>query len=346
MRAVVQTGYGDPQQVLTFSISHPPPPPPSARHVQVRVHAASNSPHDCKVLRGNLKLFVPIGFPTVPGCELSGVVTAVGSAVRRLKVGDAVIAWNKDGSGAYGELVNVPEEFASLKPNNLTFAESAVLPLAAQSALGGLERAALVRGEKVVVIGAAGGVGSYAVCIAKLLGASDVVAVTSAKNADYVKSLGADSIVDYRSQQLSEAVSRDCDVVLDCVGGREQWEEAQKVLKVSGRFVTIVGDDKSHKATVMFVVRAISGLLYRKLAALFTSAHTYHHYLIFPSWQLQDRIVQWAQEGKLQRVRIDRRFEFSEQGAKDMYAHVESGRTVGKVVMEMVKEDGEQRALS
>ena len=338
MKALVQSGYGAADQVLNLSTSQPPPPPPTSTQVQVRVHAASNSPHDWKALRGHLKLLTSLHFPHVPGCELAGVVVAVGSAVRRLKVGDAVIAWNNELAGAYAELVNVPEAITSLKPNSVEFTEAAMLPLAAQSALGALESARLVRGEKVVVIGASGGVGSYAVSIAKLMGASRVVAVASSKNAEYVKSLGADQVVDYSSTKLSEALAKEFDVVLDCVGGEQQWDEARRVLNKRGRFVTIVGNDPSHYITVAFVFRSISHILYRKLATLLLSANPCINYLIAPSHKLQDRVVQWVECGELRNIRLEKVFEFDEQGATRMYTHVESGRTVGKVVMQMVKE--------
>ena len=344
MQAVVQSGYGDTNDVLTFSSSYPAPPAPSSQQVQVRVHAASINPADTKILHGNLKLVVRLSLPHVPGMDLSGVVTAVGGAVTRLKVGDAILAQNPAlAGGAFGELVNVQEELVSLKPDKLSFAEAAAVPLAAMTALSMLDKAALAQGEKVVVIGAAGGVGSFAVQMAKLLGASHVAAVSSDKNASYVRSLGADSVVDYKSKKLSEAVEKEYDVVLDCVGGREQWEEAQKVLKVSGRFVTIVGDDRETKVTVGSVLATGSSMVGRKLSGLFSSQH--HQYFLHamaPSAKLLDRVVEWLKDDKLN-IHLDRRFDFSEQGVKDMCAYSESGRTVGKVVMEIIKE-GDDKA--
>ena len=344
MQAVVQSGYGEATDVLTFSASHPAPPPPSAHQVQVRVHAASINPVDYKQLHGNLKMVATIKFPHVPGFDLSGVVTAVGSAVTRVKVGDAVMAQNASAvQGAFGEIVNVGEELLSLKPDNITFAEAAAYPMGAQTALGALDKVAFTTGEKIIVTGASGGVGSFAVQMAKLLGAAEVVAVCSSKNTDYVKSLGADTVVDYTTQKLGEALQKEYDVVLDCVGGKEQWDEAQKVLKVNGRFVTMVGDDRETKVTIGSIASVIGAVTGRKLSSVFSSQHhQYNLFMLAPTNKLLDRVVEWVKEGKL-KVNLDRRFPFSEQGVKDLFAHCESGRTVGKSVMEIIKE-GEERA--
>ena len=181
--------------------------------------------------------------------------------------------------------------------------------------------------------------------IAKLLGASHVAGVCSSKNSAYGRSLGADSVVEYDTARLAEALQKEWDVVFDCVGGKEQWEEAQKVLKVSGRFVTIVGDDKETKITAGALLSVGSALVGRKLTSVFSSQH--HHYvfhMMTPHSKWLDRVAEWMKEGKL-KVNVQQRFEFSEQGVKELYAQIESGRTVGKLVMEVIK-DGEEKADS
>ena len=341
MQAVVQTGYGD-SSVLTFSTSQPAPPPPTAHQVQVRVHACSINSIDSKLLHGNLRAIMPTKFPHVPGQDVSGVVVAVGSAVTKVAVGDAVMAQNS-AAGAYSELNNIADELISLKPASVTFAEAAVYPLAAQTALSGLEKASFASGEKIVVTGASGGVGTFVVQIAKLLGAAQVVGVSSGKNAEYVRSLGADEVVDYTVKKVSEALPKEYDVVFDCVGGKDQWEEAQKVLKVGGRFVTIVGDDRENKVTVGSVLSVGSAIVGRKLSGVFSSQHhSYFLHFLTPNSKLLDRVADWLKDGKL-KVNVDRRFPFSEQGVRDMYDYLDKGRTVGKIVMEVIKE-GEERA--
>ena len=280
----------------------------------------------------------------MPGFDLSGVVTAVGSAVTLFKEGDAVMAQNSAG-GAYAELVSAPDSVVSLKPDNITFAEAAAVPLAAQTALGALEKAAVKEGDNVVVLGASGGVGSFAVQIAKLLGAARVVGVCSAKNAEFVKSMGADEVVDYTSQKVGEALQKEYDVVFDTVGGKDQWDEAQKVLKAGGRFVTITGDDASSKVTAGSVFSAMSALAGRKLSGVFSSQHhSYDLFLLQPdARRWLDRIAEWLKAGKL-KVQLDKRFEFSADGAQQMYGYNSAGRTVGKTVMEIVKEGESQAA--
>ena len=270
-----------------------------------------------------------VSFPNVPGRDVSGVVVAVGSAVTRFKVGDAVLA-DHGPAGTYAELVNVADDQPSLKPDNLSFGEAAAVPLAAQTALSAFEKVALVEGEKVVVIGAAGGVGHFAVQIAKLLGASHVAAVTSAKNAEFVKGLGADTVVEYDRKKLSEALEKEYDVVFDCVGGKDQWDEAQKVLNAKGRFVTIVGDDKESKLTVGSLLSTGGTMVGRKLSGLFSSQHhSYAMHMLSPSNKLLNRIVEWMKEGKL-KVKVDKTFQFGEQGVKELYAYSEAGRDGGQ----------------
>ena len=339
-RCVLLTGYGEFNDVLHFASSHPAPPPPPADHVRVRVHAASINPIDWKQARGKLRLFLHPAIPHIPGRDLSGVVVAVGSAVERFRVGDAVMAVWYDGS--YGEYVNVKEEFLSKKPPNLSFAEAATLPLAAQTALKGYELAGLQAGQRVVVIGASGGCGLFAVQMAKrVFGASEVVGVASGRNAELVRSAGADRVVDYTKQRLSEAVAGEkYDVVVDCVGGSENWNEGSEVLKPRGQYVAIAGRNSGGFSSVTAALGTLAKSTWRLIAGVFdTTGPHYHTFFLAPSHRMLDSIGQWAAEGKLT-VRIDRRFEFSEQGVRDMYQYASQGRTRGKAVMEIVK--GEQ----
>ena len=226
----------------------------------------------------------------------------------------------------------------SLKPDNVSFAEAAALSLAAQTALTAFQKASLVAGENVLIIAASGGVGSFAVQIAKLLGASRLAAVTSAKNAEFVRGLGAHTIVDYTHTTIGEALTKEYDVVFDCVGGREQWDKCQKVMSAKGRFVTVVGDDTSVKMTVSAALSMGTSICKRRLYEMFSSdRHAYHMHFLTANYKHLNRLVEWVREGKL-KVKIDRMFEFSEQGVTDMYAYSASGRTVGKMVLEVIEE--------
>lgn len=204
-RAVLQQAYGDASNVLVHSSSHPVTAP-SSTQVQVRVHAASINPIDWQMIEGKRRLLTSRSFPFVPLFDLSGVVVAVGDTVTRLKVGDAVHADNKTGGGGASEVVNVEQDLVSILPDGLSFAEAAALPLAAQTALVALEKAHVGPGSRVCIIGASGGVGSFAVQIAKALGAAHVTAVCSTRNSEFVSSLGADDVVDYTSNSIDRAL--------------------------------------------------------------------------------------------------------------------------------------------
>ena len=240
-KAIVQSRYGEPVDVLSMSSSHPVIPP-TATQLQVQVHAASVNPADVKLCQGKLAFMIKLTFPHVPGCDLAGMVVAVGRSVTHFKLGDRVMADQFKAAGGYQQYVNLEEDSAvAHAPRSLPFDQIACLPMAAETAASALQIAQLKPGQKVVIVGASGGVGHFAVQIAKLMGASSVVGVTSGKNRQFVMELGCDSVVDYTEQTMSEALHKEYDVVVDTVGGVNQWTEAQKVLKRKGRFVTVVG---------------------------------------------------------------------------------------------------------
>ena len=331
-RAVVQDRYGAPNDVLSFSTTYPVTPPSPSR-VQIKVHAASVNPIDWQMLQGNRSLLVARSFPFVPLFDLSGVVVAVGDAVTRFKVGDAVHADNNEGGGA-AEFVNVEQDLVSLKPEAISFAEAAALPLAAQTALFALEKGDVGEGSRVCIIGASGAVGSFAVQIAKALGAAHVVGVCSGKNGAFVRSLGADAVVDYTATRLHDAVqSRSLDVVIDCVGGRERWLEAKKVLVPGGRFVTIARDEDG-KVTVASAAALIGTILGRQLGSFFGDRTAYVPVFLSASHRLLDRVDELVKAGQL-RVHIDAHYDFSLEGITRALERSKSGRTVGKLVIEV-----------
>jgi NADPH:quinone reductase-like Zn-dependent oxidoreductase len=294
---------------------------------------------DPKLARGNLRLVVKHRFPGhVPGRDLAGVVTAVGSSVTRVSVGDAVYADLDNGGGAFAQYATFDQKYAALKPASLSFKEATSVPLAAVTALGALEGARVTTGSKVVIVGASGGVGIFALQIAKLLGATNVIAVCSGKNAEFVKGFGADSVVDYTKTKLGAAVpGQDVDVVLDCVGGKEQWDEAQKVMAPKGRFVTLTGDDAAINLSLTGVLSLVGNLLLRKSWSWFGRQHGYTLHAVAPGYAQLDRLSAWFREGKL-RTSIDKTFAFDQAGVVAMYEYNEAGRTRGKAVLEIVKE--------
>ena len=333
-RAVVQDRYGDSRKVLSLSTSHPVLPP-SPTQVQVRVHAASINPIDWQMIEGNRSLLVRRPFPFVPLFDLAGVVVAIGEAVTRFGVGDAVHADNKKEGGGASEYVNVEQDLVSPKPESLGFVEAAAIPLAAQTALLALEKGGVGRGSRVCIVGASGGVGSFAVQIAKALGAEHVVGVCSGRNDEFVRSLGADATVDYTQARLHEAIrDRPMHVVVDCVGGRERWVEARKVLMPGGRFVTISRDEDG-KVTVGSALSMVGTVLGRQLGSLAGGRIKYVPVFLDASHSFLDRVDTLVRAGKLE-VPIGARYEFGLEGVLAAIEQSKGGRTIGKSVVKVM----------
>ncbi|MET8233264.1 NAD(P)-dependent alcohol dehydrogenase [Micromonospora sp. NPDC005298] len=221
MRAIVQDRYGPPE---TLTLADVPAPTPADDEVLVRVEAAALNAYDWHAMRGDPRLARLAMGRSAPrarirGRDFAGRVEAVGAHVRRLRPGDAVFGDLGEANGALAEYVCVPENLVATRPANLTSAQAAALPLAGVTALMGLRDVGRVEpGHRVLVNGASGGVGTLAVQLATLLGAS-VTGVCSTRNVDLVRSLGADHIVDYTREDFTDG-SRRHDVVLDLVGNR------------------------------------------------------------------------------------------------------------------------------
>lgn len=214
--------------------------------VLVRVVAAAINPVDWKVREGYLKDFLPHKMPLVLGWDVSGVVAAVGAKVTAFKVGDAVYSRpDISRDGAYAEYIAVRESELAPKPASLDHVHAAAVPLAGLTVWQAMiENAGLQAGQTVLIHAAAGGVGSYAVQVAKWKGAR-VIATASAANHDYLRSLGADVLVDYRSQRFEDVGP--VDVVFDLVGGETQ-ERSWAVVKPGGALVSVVAPPSEEAA--------------------------------------------------------------------------------------------------
>jgi len=237
MSAVVCTGYTgyaevDESKVTVQTIAVPTCGP---KDVLIKVSGASVNPIDWKVVSGALKAFMPKTFPTVLGFEAAGVVEEVGGEVTGLARGDAV--WTDATRGCYAEFVAVPAEKVGPAPRNLSAEEAAVVPLAGLTSLQALRAVGAAAGSRVLILGGSGGTGSSAIQIAKSLGCH-VTTTCSGRNAEFVKSLGADRVVNYREARWWEEL-KDLDAVYDCVGEADTFPHAQVVLKDGGKFATI-----------------------------------------------------------------------------------------------------------
>jgi NADPH:quinone reductase-like Zn-dependent oxidoreductase len=243
MKAVLLTGHGGPEML---QYGEAPDPTAGFGEVVVDVHAASVNAADYKVRRGG-GYTIP-GFPYILGRDFSGVVSVAGPGVSDLAVGDAVFGVLDQGiEGAYAEKLVTKAAIIAKKPDSLGHAEAAALALTSLTALWALEdEARLAGGETLLIQGGAGGVAGFAIQFAKHLGAT-VITTASPDNHDYVRSLGADRIIDYHTEDFTRTVSG-CDMVFDTVGGEVQVR-SYEVLKPGGRLVWIAPAPEGYQPT-------------------------------------------------------------------------------------------------
>jgi len=241
MQAIRVHAYGDPEQLTLEQVQRPEP---QAGEVLIRVHAAGVNPVDWKIRQGWMKDFAPMQFPYIPGADLAGVVEEVGSGVTAFQKGQVV--FGQSTRGTYAEYTTASVETLALKPKTLNFDEAAAIPVGATTAWQALfDNGKLQAGQRVLIQGAAGGVGSFAVQFARWKGAH-VIGTTSTANVDYVRFLGAETVIDYTSTPVEKA-AHDVDLVLDTVGAKT-LEGSLLVLKRGGTLVTIAGQPSQEKA--------------------------------------------------------------------------------------------------
>lgn len=237
MRVAQINAYGDAQALAIGELTVPTI---AADEVLIENYATSINPIDWKARQGMLKGMFNWQFPVVLGWDVAGIITAVGSAVTDFKVGDQVFARpdiEQDGTrGSYAEFVAVKADKVAYKPNNIDFATAAAVPLTGMTALQMLRQLQVGPGSKVLIQAGAGGVGLFAIQLAKLMGA--YVATTASKqNAEYLTHLGADEVIDYHTTDI-KAVLHDYDAVLDATNA---IDDGLAILKPTGRLVTIAG---------------------------------------------------------------------------------------------------------
>jgi NADPH:quinone reductase-like Zn-dependent oxidoreductase len=238
MKAAQINGYGG--QDVMKTVDNAPKPTAGAGQVLVEVHAAAANPFDYKVREGYMKEFIPLQLPATLGGDVAGTVAEIGGDVTGFTVGQAVygMANAAGGQGSFAEFTPVSAQQLAAKPKSVDFVAAAALPLAAVSAYQALvDHIGLQAGQKILIHGGAGGIGSLAIQIAKNLGAY-VAATVNAGDTDFVKSLGADEVIDYQTQDFS-ALLKDYDAVFDTVGG-ETNTKSYAILKKGGALVSMV----------------------------------------------------------------------------------------------------------
>lgn len=319
MRAIVQDRYGAPE---TYRLGAIPIPSPSDDEVLVEVRAAAVNPADWHFMTGTPWIVRVSGGGLrrpkneVPGLDASGVVVAVGSAVTKFTVGDAVFG---EVGGGYAEYLTASERRLSLKPANLTHEQAAAVPIAAITALQGLrDKGELAAGHRVLVIGASGGVGTFAVQIAKALGA-EVTAVCSTRNLEMVKSIGADQVIDYTVDDFVESATR-YDVILDAIGNRPLADYRQ-VMTPTGRYVGVGGPKRMRYLLPRMAHMAIRSRFAKQKMISMLANQTPDDMQVLSNWLEAGAIVPV----------IDRTYPLAE--AAMALAHLGEGHARGKIVI-------------
>ncbi|MDS7933213.1 NADP-dependent oxidoreductase [Acinetobacter sp. V91_7] len=333
MKAAYISRYGNIDDVQLNEQSQPPL---TADAVLVKVHAASINPLDLRVLEGEFKAILPVKFPFILGNDFAGTVVEVGSNVTQFKAGDEVYA-KTDLNGAFAEYTVVQQSSLALKPQNISMEQAAALPLVALTSWQALVEIAKVKaGQKVLIHAGSGGVGSIAIQLAKSLGAT-VATTTSAKNSGWVKELGADIIIDYKTMNFEQEL-KDYDVVLDTQGGKT-LEKSLNVLKRGGRLISISGPPDHAFAEAInpnwflkCVIPMLSWSIRHKAKKL---GITYSFLFMQPNGQQLSKISELVEAGKIKPV-VDQTYEFIQ--IKEALQYVNTGRAKGKVVLNNIAE--------
>jgi NADPH:quinone reductase-like Zn-dependent oxidoreductase len=321
MKAIIYKKYGTPNVLEPLDLEKPIPDP---REVLIRVYASTVTSADCMMRRGDtvlsrilLGLLKPAKKFQILGTEFSGTIEAVGSKVIKFKPGDEVYAFRGFGTGCYAQYKCMNENGSiALKPLNMDFPEAASVVDGATTALFFLkEKANIQKGQKVLINGASGSIGSFAVQLAKYFGA-EVTGVCSTKNIELVKSLGADKVIDYTKEVFTETGDM-YDIILDTIG-RSSFAHCRKALKNNGIYVVTL-------MTFKVILQSILTKLGNSKKVIFAMSLNKAEALNF--------IRQLIEEGKLKTI-IDR--QYSLEDLSEAHAYVEEGHKKGNVVISVM----------
>ena len=310
-------------------------PSPGDDEILVKVYAVGLNPIDNMIPTGMFKRVLHFSLPATLGSDVSGVVVATGRRVTRFKTGDEIFASIFDrGTGSLAEFVRVPESLAALKPASLDFVQAASLPMVSLTSWQALtERAKLRAGQKVFIPAGSGGIGSFAIQLAKHLGAT-VGTTTSTANIDWVSRLGADEVVDYKKQEFEKVLSG-YDIVLGTIRG-DAIEKSTQILKPGGKIVSLIGPLDTAFARERHLnvfLRFVLGLMSRKIMRLSKKRGlTYSFLFVRPDGSQLSQIAELMDAQRIKPV-IDNVFPFAETG--DAFAYLARGHAKGKVVVKI-----------
>lgn len=330
MKAVLMTRVGGPEVLETGEVADPELPSPY--HIRVRLRAAGVNPLDTKVRA--LHMFYPDKLPAVLGCDGAGTVEAVGDAVSRFRVGDAVYFFNNGlgyGPGNYAESTVVHEDYAAKKPRNLSMEEAAAVPLVLITAWEALvDRAQLKADETVLVHAGAGGVGHVAIQLAKHLGAYVATTVSNGDKAEFARSLGADHTINYKEEDFVEAAldwtdGKGMRVVFDTVGG-PTFCRSFGAARVFGKVVTLLSTACDINAIHTARLRNLLIGYVQMTAPLYLGLHNAR----LAQTRILEKGAKLIEDGKI-RIKVSEVLPLAE--AAEAHRRVEAGHAAGKIVL-------------
>jgi NADPH:quinone reductase-like Zn-dependent oxidoreductase len=332
MKAFILDRYGGADGVRAGDM-----PAPKLREddVLIQVHAAGVNLLDSKIRNGEFKRILRYRLPLILGHDVAGVVARVGARVQRFKPGDEVYARPADGRiGAFAEFIATNEDDVAIKPKALTMEETASIPLVGLTAWQALiERVNLTRGQQVLIHAGSGGVGTFAIQLAKHVGAT-VATTTSTRNVDLVRSLGADIAIDYKKEDFAD-VLRNYDVVLNSLD-KATLQKSLRVLKPGGQLISISGPPDAAFARSIgasWALRMIMGFLSHEIRSKARRRHVHYSFLFMRANGDQlSEITSLIDAGTIRPV-VDRVFPFA--STKEAMAYVEAGRAKGKVIVSL-----------
>jgi alcohol dehydrogenase len=331
MKAMVIERYGE----APMRLAEMPTPELGEYEVLAEIHAASINPVDFKIRDGKVKLLVKYRMPLILGNDFSGVVVKVGAKVTRFKVGNEIYGRpRKSKIGTFAEYISIHENDIALKPKNLSFEEAASIPLVGLTTYQALhDILQLQNGQKILIQAGAGGVGTFAIQLAKLMGAT-VATTASEAGMNLVKSLGADEVINYKTEKFEDRL-KNYDAVFDTLGGKI-LEKSFDVLKDGGKIVSVSGLPNARFAKEYgsgFLKTLLFSVASSKLTALEKKNNVQYTFLFMkPSGDQLRIIAEFIESGKIKPV-IDRVFPFKDAQKAMEYAQL--GRAKGKIILKI-----------
>ncbi|PHD62010.1 NADPH:quinone reductase [Bacillus toyonensis] len=331
MKAMIIDRYGK----VPMRMTEVPTPEINEYEVLAEIHAASINPIDFKIRDGKVKMLLKYEMPLILGNDFSGVIVKIGAKVTNFKVGDEIYARpRKNKIGTFAEYIAIHEDDIALKPNNLSFEEAASIPLVGLTSYQALhDIMQLQKGQKILIHAGSGGVGTFAIQLAKIMGAT-VTTTASEAGANLVTSLGADEIINYKTEKF-EDILKNYDAVFDTIGGAT-LEKSFNIIKSGGNIVSVSGMPNARFGKEFgsgFFKTLLFSLASKKLTALEKKHNAQYSFLFMkPSGDQLRTIANYIEAGQIKPV-IDRVFLFED--AQKAMEYSESGRAKGKIIVKM-----------